>query len=102
MSDSNEDHPINQLLKFLGHSELALSTQSLHLCTQAITSGKFLGISSRRSSTEAAVIGEKDVVLIPFEEDLTLDIMLVTNIRPELDDISQAFVDLVKERSATL
>lgn len=102
MSDSSEEHPINQLLKYLGHAELALSTQNLHLCIQAITSGKFHGISSRRSSTEAALIDEKDVVLIPFEEDLTLDIMLATNIRPELDDISQAFVDLVKERSATL
>lgn len=102
MTDSNADHPINQLLKYLGHSELALATQTPHLCIQAITSGKFLGISSRRTRTEAAVINEKEVVLIPFEEDLTLDIMLATNIHPELDEISQAFVDIVKERSTSL
>ena len=43
----------------------------------------------------------EEVVAIPFEEDLTLDIMLATNTHPELDEISQGFVELVKERSGS-
>ena len=97
--DNSEDHPLRQLLQRFGQSDMALSTQTPRLLTQAITSGKYLAISSRRCRSESVFFNSEDVVAIPFEEDLTLDIMLATNTHPELDEISQAFVELVKERS---
>ena len=101
LPDASENHPIRQLLQRYGNTDLALATSTQRLLEQAILSGKYLAISSRRSRNEAICFTDEDVVAIPFEEDLTLDIMLATNTHPELDEISQAFVNLVKERSGS-
>ena len=48
--------------------------------------GKKAGNHAMRQEDISQLIADNDVVLIPFEEDLTLDIMLATNAQPELDD----------------
>ena len=95
---NNADHPIKRLLRELGHTELSLSTQTSRLIAQAITSGKYVALGSRRGLDESAYLDD-DIVAIPFEEDLSLDIMLVTNTHPQLNEISQAFVELARENA---
>lgn len=97
--DASSDHPVRQLLKKLGNIDLAFATSTPHLCAQAINSGKYLSLSSRRSRTEISLLDDSNVAIIPFDEDLTLDIMLVTNPHPDLDPVTQAFVDLVREQA---
>lgn len=100
LPDASESHPLRQLLQKFG-TTIALAAQTPHLLAQAITSGKYVAISSRRIRTEAAFLDSDKIVALPFDEDLTLDLMLVTNLQPELDDVGQAFLALVKERSAS-
>ena len=95
---TNEDHPIRKLLRRLGNSDLAFTTQSTRLIAQAIASAKYVGLASRRGVDTSAYFTSDDIVAIPFKEDLTLDIMLVTNVYPELDAVGQAFFDLIRER----
>lgn len=87
-TEINETHPFTQLLQRLGNVEPALQTQSRQLYGQLIASGRYVGISSRHYSDGSQLIADNDAVLIPFEEDLTLDIMLAINAQPALDDVS--------------
>lgn len=98
-TEINETHPFTQLLQRLGNVEPALQTQSRQLYGQLIASGRYVGISSRHYSDGSQLIADNDAVLIPFEEDLTLDIMLATNAQPALDDVSRAFVELARENA---
>lgn len=98
-TEINETHPFTQLLQRLGNVEPALQTQSRQLYGQLIASGRYVGISSRHYSDGSQLVADNDAVLIPFEEDLTLDIMLATNAQPELDDVSRAFVELARENA---
>lgn len=50
-------------------------------------------------SSKGMTLTPEGEVLIPFEEDLTLDIMLATNAQPALDDVSRAFVELARENA---
>lgn len=99
--ESDEDHPIKYLLRHYGHTELAFASQSPSLIAQIIANGDYVCLTSRRGRTEADYlkIGKEDAVIIPFEEDLSLDFMLAINSRPDLDEIGQAFVDMVREQS---
>ena len=45
------------------------------------------------------LFNDNDIVYIPFEEDLSVDIMLATNAQPALDDVSRAFVELARENA---
>lgn len=101
LPDANDNHPLRQLLQRFGNTDIAFSTSTPRLLAQAITSGKYLAISSRRCRNETVYFKDNEVVAIPFDEDFTLDIMLALNTHPELDEISQAFVELVKERSGS-
>lgn len=101
LPDASENHPLRQLLQRLGQTDIPLSTSSPRLLVQSIISGKYLAISSRRCREENVLFSDNDVTAIPFDEDLSLDIALATNIHPEFDEISETFVDLVKERSGS-
>lgn len=89
------DFPFTQLLRQKADIEPMLLTESRHLYTQAIEQGNYVGASSRHTSSKSTLFSHSDIVLIPFEDDLTLDIMLATHKHPELDEVSQAFVDMV-------
>lgn len=99
--ESDEDHPIKSLLRRLGNVELSFASQSPSLVAQIIANGDYVCLSTRRGRTEADYLkfGKEDAVIIPFEEDLSLDLMLATNSRPKFDEISQTFVDMVREQS---
>lgn len=101
LPESDEDHPIKYLLRHLGNTELAFASQSPSLLAQIISSGEYVCLTSRRGRTEADYFNfdKGETTLIPFEEDLSLDLMLATNSRPAFDEISQAFVDLVRDQA---
>lgn len=100
-SDAGEDHPINQLLQRFANTNIAFSAQTTRLVAQVVSSGKYVSFGSRRGVSGSAYFNNDNIVVLPFKEDLTIDIMLATNTHPELDEISQAFVELVKERSGS-
>lgn len=104
LPDAHEDHPIRQLLQRYGNTNTTFFTQSPRLIAQSILSGKYVCLSTLHGHSEINYLNldEKDVVLIPFSDDLSFDIMLVTNLLAQFDEISQAFVDIVKERSTSL
>lgn len=91
-------HPLIQLLKQSGNYHESLATQSRDMYRDVIQSGQYVGISSRLISEKN---DSSELTLLPFKEDLTLDIMLITNSRPKLDSISQAFISLVSDQSIT-
>lgn len=67
---------------------------------QLIASGRYVGLGSRRMSDFSLLFNDNDVVLVPFEEDLSVDIMLATNVHPSHDPVAKAFTDLVKEQAS--
>ncbi len=101
LPDANENHPLRQLMQRFCHSDIPLTTSSTRLLAQSIISGKYLAISSRRCREENVLFSDNDVIALPFDEDLTLDLMLATNLHAELDPISNTFVELVKEQHHT-
>ncbi|MEE0435871.1 MAG: LysR family transcriptional regulator [Peptococcaceae bacterium] len=98
-TDISETHPLTKLLQRLGKIEPALLTQSRQLYGQLIASSRYVGFGSRRMSDFSLLFNDNDVVFVPFEEDLTIDIMLATNAQPEYDPVSQAFTALVQEQA---
>lgn len=98
-TEISETHPFTKLLQRLGKIEPALLTQSRPLYGQLIASGRYVGLGSRRMSDFSLLFNDNDVVFVPFEEDLTIDIMLATNAQPEYDPVSQAFTALVQEQA---
>ena len=98
--ESETSHPFTQLLRQMGNTTLALLTSSPQLYVRAIACGGYVGISSRQVSSQSVLLSTDDIVLLPFDDDLTLDLALVTNAQPDLDDIAQSFVDLALENAA--
>lgn len=92
-------HPLSYILDASAGTAAALSTQNRQLYVQSIASGRFVGLSTRRTHALLSAFAAGELLLIPFAEDLSLDITLVTNRHPALDAVSQAFVDLVRERT---
>lgn len=95
LPDMHEDHPVIQLLRHFGNSD-AFFSQSPRLITQAVTSGKYACLATSRGHTETdfLTLDDDDIVIIPFSDDLSFDIQLVTNLQPHFDESTQAFVDL--------
>lgn len=98
--ESETSHPFTQLLRQMGNTTPALLTSSPQLYVRAIAYGGYVGISSRQVSSQSVLLSTDDIVHLPFDDDLTLDLALVTNAQPDLDDIAQAFVDLALENAA--
>lgn len=92
-----DDHPFTQLLRRMGNIEPSLTTPSYQLYSNSIIQGQYIGITSRRFSALSPMTAENEIIRIPFEEDMTLDIMLATNAQPQWDEISEAFVSLARE-----
>lgn len=97
-TDGTKEHPFVQVLIELGKTTPTLTTQSRQLYIHSIASGRFVGIANRQAHELLKTFSDDDMVLVPFEEDLTLDIAFVTNLQPKLDEVSTAFVDMVQER----
>lgn len=95
--EKNQGLPIAQILHETGYIEPTLLTESRHLFTQAIEFGKYVSITSRRASNQNALYSNGNLILIPFEDDLSLDIVLATNAQPDLDEVSSSFVSMVTE-----
>lgn len=93
-------HPLAQILHILNDTTPALSTQNRQLYVQSIVSGHFIGLTTRHTHELLSAFAGDDMRLIPFAEDLTLNITLVTHSAPTLDEVSQSFLNLVKERAA--
>lgn len=97
---SDEDYPVQLLLRKFGNTELDFASLSPRLLAQMLASGEYVCLSSRRGRTEADYFksARDRIVVIPFEEDLSIDLMLATNAQPQLGEIEQAFYDMVYER----
>lgn len=95
--DGEEELPFTQLLRQNGDIAPTLLSESPHLYTQAIAYGNYVGFASRRVAKNTPLLANSDLVYLPFKEALTLDIVLLTNAQPELDNVGAAFVDMVKE-----
>lgn len=100
--DTGGDHPFTELLRKYGQIEPALVTESRQLYAQAIASGHYVGLSSRLLSSRSAVAQANNLQLLPFSDEITLDIMLATNFKPIFNEVSQAFVDLLRDEAARL
>lgn len=102
MVESREEdvgsQPFVQLLAERCHTEPALLTQSRQLYAQSIASGRFVGISSRHTLALLNLFTNDEMVLIPFIEDLSLDIALVFNSRSMLDEVGTAFIAMIDEQ----
>lgn len=99
-TEISETHPFTKLLQRLGNVVPALLTQSRQLYGQLIASGRYVGLASRRMSDFSLLFNDNAIEYIPFEEDLSVDIMLATNIHPSHDPVAKAFTDLVKEQAS--
>lgn len=101
--DDEAEHPLAQMLEKLCHTAPALTTQNRQLYVQSIVSGHFIGIATRRSHELLTAFSGEAITLVPFCEDLSLDIALITHPDPALDDVAQAFIDMLHEQNdATL
>lgn len=98
LPDTHDGHILSQLLARAGSTEPTFFSQSPRLIAQAITSGRYIAFSSRRSHDSAVFpeLHQENTVVIPFIEDLSFDIALVTNLQPQLDEIGETFVAFVK------
>lgn len=94
--DGEEELPFTQLLRQNGDIVPTLLSESMQLYVQAIAYGNYVGLASRRSAKINPLLSSSDLVYISFNDALTLDIALLTNAQPELDEVSTAFVEMVK------
>lgn len=92
-----ENTPLTQLFKVFGEDKIAFSASSSKMCLQAVASGRYVSIGTQRSYSNQNDLSKMGIVTLPFDEDMTVDIMLATHIKPELDEINQAFVEMVIE-----
>lgn len=88
---------VAQLLPQIEGIEPTLLTESRHLFTQAIEFSNYVTLTSRRASNKNALYSNGNFILIPFEDDLSLDIVLATNAQPDLNEVSSSFVSMVTE-----
>lgn len=93
----DKEFPITQLLRQIGNIEPSLLTESHHLHSQAIEFGDYIGVASRRTFSKNTLYPNSNLILIPFEDDFTLEIVLATNAQPDLDEVSSSFVSMVTE-----
>lgn len=96
-TDEQEGSSLAQLFSVIGEGRISFSASNSKMCLQAVASGRYVSIGSQRSYNNLSDTDKRGLTLLPFEEDMMIDIMLATNIKPELDEINQAFVDLVNE-----
>lgn len=78
--------------------QVAFATNNYQTYIQAMQSGRYVSISSRRvhqKITDAFLRKEK-LRLIPFQEDMRLDISLATHLYPQLSEAGAAFVSFVQ------
>lgn len=91
----DEDDVLIQLVKRFG-GRAAFVTNSLQSHMQALLSGHYVSIATKRAYHKfLETTPTFSAQLIPFRENMQISIALVTNLRPELSEISQAFVDFL-------
>lgn len=78
--------------------QIAFATNNYQTYIQAIQSGRYVSISSRRvhQKTMDAFLRKDELRLIPFQEDMRLNISLATHLHPQLSEAGQAFVNFVQ------
>ncbi|MEE0435720.1 MAG: LysR family transcriptional regulator [Peptococcaceae bacterium] len=99
MPDIHENHPINQLLQRFGNTD-TLFSQSPSLIAQAITCGRYACLATLHGHTEVDFLRltDNEIVIIPFSDDLSFDIQLITSLQPHFDESTQAFINLTKNQ----
>lgn len=94
-----DSQTFSRLLECFGEPNIAFSSNNRDLYVQAVTSGRCAGISSL-CNFQRKDAGERyqHMVMLPFEEDLQLNICLVNRKQVKLSPLSQAFVDFVHRK----
>lgn len=96
-AQAEQINPLTQLLQQFGGSKPTLVTPSRTLYTQSIASGRFVGVTTRHLGRTFEGTLTADNVFIPFEEDLRFHVMLITNKKAKFDEVTQKFVEMIKE-----
>lgn len=96
-TDEQEGSSLAPLFKVIGEGRISFSAPNSKICLQAIASGRYVSICTQRTYNNLNPLTKTGLITLPFEEDLTLDLMLGINVRPQLDDVSRIFVELATE-----
>lgn len=101
--NKNNESILSRLISSHG-GKISFSSNSLHAYSQALLSGRCVGISSnlahKRNLEDNALFTQ--IKLIPFQEDMRFSISLAVHIHPQLNEAGKAFVDFMKNNKIYL
>lgn len=101
-SVENEEDVLIRLVERYGGTA-AFVTNNLQSHMQALLSGNYVSIATKRAYHKFLDMTPSfSAQLIPFRENMQISIALVTNLRPELSEASEAFVDFLFSQTLSI